>query len=201
MSGALFFCFSSASSHYIFTVGGFSVLTPDGFILGQHYDFDSQGEAVKTSRTYKSINELELPLPDSRRIIFKYPDIISLGRPSYLSSEISQSVDFKISKPEASGLIQIWHLTTSLEDFLESSKSFSTVDYLSFESKNGKKGNLSYTLWDYTFKSGGKTIRGLEAFFDDRPYMYRISVFLDDAEYNESFQALFNEMVQSVTVR
>lgn len=201
VAGALFFSLSAAFSRYILTINNLSVLTPHGFNLGRQYDFRSSDKIYTMSaQAPKRTQKLILPLSDNRKIIFKYPDLVNLGRPTYLGSDISQSVDFIINEPPANGLIQVWLLSTSLDDFLESSKNSSSVDYLSFESKKEKQNNLAYTLWDYTFKSESKVVRGLEAFFDDTPYMYRISVFLDNADYNEKFQAVFDGMVRSVKV-
>jgi hypothetical protein len=142
-----------------------------------------------------------LPRPDNRTIIFKYPQVITLGRPAYLGSDIAQSVDFTVKNPPATGLIQIWVLNTSVDEFLDTSKNYSNLEYLTFEAKKEKKDALNYTLWDYTFNSKGSIVHGLEAFFDDPPYMYRISIFAMDKDYNENLKKLFNDMVKSVTVR
>lgn len=203
ITAALFFYAYSIEPHYFLTFGNrLSILTPSGFSMGQHYDFsDLSYEAAAKTQGSGSTGELVLPRPDNRMIVFKYPEVVKLGRPSYLGSDITQSVDFTVTDPKANGLIQIWVLSTTLEEFLETSKNYSAIDYLSFESKKEKRGSLSYTLWDYTFKSGDKNIRALEAFYDDKPYMYRISIFIDNAEYSEKFQSLFDGIVGSVTVK
>jgi hypothetical protein len=204
IGGALLFYLPSVVPRYLFTLGErFSVLTPKSFNLGQLYDFNTLSEEDDTMKTQVSetSKELALPRPDNHMIVFKYPEVVSLGRPTYLGSEISQSVDFTVKKPPAIGLIQIWVLNTSLEDFLEASKSNSTIEYIHFNSKQEKKDALSYILWDYTFTKDNATIHGLEAFFDDKPYMYRISVYVESKNYDESFQSLFDGMVRSVTVR
>ena len=202
--GLLLFYVPTVAPRYMFTLADrFSVLTPKGFYLGQLYNFNtlSYENNVLSTQGSDEVKELVLPRPDNHMIIFKYPQVVTLGRPTYLSNDISQSVDFTVKEPPASGLIQIWVLTTPLDDFLETSKNYSTVEYITFSNKKEKRNDLSYTLWDYTFKSGDKTIHGLEAFFDDKPYMYRISIFLNHADYDEKIQTLFDEMVQTVTVK
>jgi hypothetical protein len=199
---ALFFFLPSIAPRYFLTLDNrLSLLTPQGFALGQLYDFTrpvSLGNSAE-ARAASRDQEMTLPRPDKKSIVFKYPEVVTLGRPTYLSSEITQSVDFTIAQPPANGLIQIWVLNTSMDEFLETSKSCSTFEYLSFSSQK-KENALSTTLWDYTFKSGERTVRGLEAFMDDKPYMYRISVFLNDKDYNEAVQTLFDNMVKSVKV-
>lgn len=202
--GSLLFYLPAVAPRYLFTLGQrFSVLTPKGFNLGQFYDFNTVSKSYGTMETQASDqgHELVLPLPDSRMIVFKYPEVVTLGRPTYLGNDISQSVDFTVKNPPAVGLIQIWVLNDSLESFLEAAKNNATVEYTSFNIKKEKKDALNYILWDYTFAKDNTTIRGLEAFFDDKPYMYRISVYVDNKDYNESFQSLFDGMVQSVAIR
>ena len=202
--GSLLFYLPSVVPRYLFTLGDrVSFLTPQGFTLGQLYDFNTVLAENITLETRASgqDQELVLPRPDNHMITFKYPEVVTLGRPTFLGNDISQSVDFTVKKPPAIGLIQIWNLSVSLEEFLETSKIHSTVEYNSFTSKKEKKDNLNYILWDYTFTKNNVTIRALEAFFDDKPYMYRISVFLEDKHYNEDFQRLFDNMVRSVTVK
>lgn len=199
----LLFCLPSVVPGYMLTLGGkYTVKTPRSFELGQMYDFSGtirDAGAIETQGgQYK---ELVLPLPDNREITFQYPEVITLGRPTYLSNEISQSVDFMVREPPATGLIQIWALNMPLDDFLEASRNHSTVEYIHFATQKEKKGHLNYTVWDYTFYSRGSTIHGLEAFFDDEPYMYRISVYVDNTKYNESFRNLFDELVRSVTIK
>ncbi len=200
----LLFLFPSVAPRYLFTLGErFSFLTPQGFTLGQLYDFSSPVFSSNSTRTQDSskVNELVLPRSDNKAIVFKYPQAVTLGRPTYLSNDITQSVDFTVKEPPATGLVQIWVLNTTMEEFLETSKSSSTLQYLTFSSRREKENALSIVLWDYTFTNEERTIRGLEAFFDDKPYMYRLSVFLDDSNYNEAFQTLFNNMVKSVKVK
>lgn len=202
--GLLFFYLPSILPRYHFTLADrFTFLTPRSFSLGQLYDFTGSLQKDETLMTYASgqSNELVLPRPDKKTIVFKYPEVVTLGRPTFLGNDITQSVDFTVKNPPATGLIQIWVLSSTLEEFLETSKSYSSIEYSTFTSRNEKKDALSYTLWDYTFQSGERTIRGLEAFFDDKPYMYRLSVFLDNQNYSEAFQVLFDSMVQSVSVR
>lgn len=195
----LLFIISSALPHYFLTLGRLTLLTPPGFKLGQLYDFNNFVSSANAGKAPD--RELVLPRPDNRAIIFKYPQVVSLGRPTFLGNEITQSVDFTVRTPPATGLIQIWVLTVSFDDFLTASKNYSTIEFLSFESKKGKNDGLNYVVWNYTFKNEDKTIRALEAFFDDPPYLYRISVFVDDKEYNADFQKLFEGMIKSVTVR
>lgn len=196
----LLFTLPEISPRYLFTIGDrLTLLTPHGFNLGQIYNFSTLSyDSPKTSFADK---ELALRRPDNHIIVFKYPEIITLGRPTYLGNEISQSVDFSVKDSPITGLIQIWALSSSLEDFLESSKNYSNLEYIEFEQENKKNNTLPYTLWNYTINKEGKTIRGLEAFFDDPPYMYRISVFLDDKEYNDKIKNLFDDLVKSVTVK
>jgi hypothetical protein len=201
---AFLFYLPNVAPRYLFTLGDkFSVLTPHGFDLGQLYDFNIIGSANTNPSAQASDqrNELVLPRPDNHSIIFKYPEVITLGRPTYLGNEISQSVDFTVKNPPATGLIQIWVLNNSMDDFLDASRNYSTIDYLTFETKQEKKDAMNYTLWDYTFMNQGRTIRGLEAFFDDPPYMYRISIFVEEKDYNEDLYKVFYEMVRSVTVK
>lgn len=194
---------SSAFVQYYLTLGGnFSILTPKGFSLGEIYDFNN---LLLTNGTFEIAaidltNELVLPRPDKKTIIFKYPEAITLGRPTYLGNEITQSVGFTVKEPPATGIMQIWVLSSSIKEFLETSKNYSTINYLTFNSKDEKSNTFPCTIWDYTFVSQGRTIKGLEAFFDDTPYMYRLSVFLDEKDYNKEFQTLFDNMVKSVQI-
>lgn len=204
MLSIFFFLLPSVAPRYLLTLDNrLTLLTPRGFALGQLYDFSKPVYSSQSDDTQETSldQELVLPRPDKKNIVFKYPEVVSLGRPTYLSNEITQSVDFTIKEPPANGLIQIWVLNTSLEEFLETSKNYSSIEYLTFSSRQEKENALSATLWNYTFKSGDRTVRGLEAFFDDKPYMYRLSVFLDDKNYNEAIQTLFSNMVKSVKVK
>lgn len=185
----------SVSPRYYFTIGDkFTFLTPSGFTLGQLYDFSS----IDASSELK---EFILPLPDSRRIIFKYPQVVAFGNPLNLGGEILQSVDFTVKDPPSHGLVQIWNLNTSLDKFLELSKDSSSIDYLSFDSKKNEKDHIPYTVWEYTFNGQGKIIRAMEAFFDDNPYMFRISIYAEDSAFNEDLRKIFEDMLNSVTVK
>lgn len=200
---AFLFFLPSVAPRYLFTLGDrFSVLTPRSFRLGQLYDFNTIANSYTIpSKEASDQNELVLPRPDNRTIIFKYPEVVALGRPTFLGNEIAQSVDFTVKNPPATGLIQIWVLNISLDDFLTASKNYSTIEYLSFETKKEKKDELNYTLWDYTFMSQENKIHALEAFFDDPPYMYRISIFAEDKNFSEELYKVFNDIVRSVTVK
>lgn len=184
-----------AAPRYYFTLGGrLTLLTPSGFRLGQLYDFDSIDAASE-------LKELVLPLPDSRKIIFKYPQVVAFGNPFSFGGEISQSVDFTVTEPSSHGLIQIWHLSTSFEEFLKLSRDSSSIEYLSFESKEEKVDHMPCIIWEYTFVSGGNTIKAIEAFLDDSPYMYRISIFADENKFNDDLRKIFDDMLDSVSVQ
>ncbi|MCX7773307.1 MAG: hypothetical protein N2376_09380, partial [Clostridia bacterium] len=124
-----------------------------------------------------------------------------LGRPTYLGNEITQSVDFSIKTPPAIGLIQVWQLETRLDEFLENSKNYSSLNFKTFDTKKGRKGLLNYTIWDYTFTTSDAEIHSLEAFFDDKPYMYRISLYVKSKDYGPEVRKIFDEMVNSVSVK
>lgn len=191
---------SLITPRYFLTLdNGLSLLTPKGFAVHQIYDFKGGDEAAVSDTDASGI--LTLPRSDSREISFQYPEVLRMGNPVSLGEEITQSVDFTISKPAAHGLIQIWNLQGSFEEFLKSAQTYSQTDYLSFKTSTNKVGVLSFTVWDYQFESRGKTIHGLEAFFDDTPYLYRISLFFDKAQDEASVRKLFEEMVQSVQVQ
>jgi hypothetical protein len=190
--------FTAISPRYFLTLAGrFSVLTPTGFKVDTMYDFQTENALQADALNGGA---LILPLPDSREITFRYPEAASLGDPLSLGEEITKSVSFTLSRQEAHGLIQIWVLKESLGDFLRKSKEQSQTQYLAFEETSHKQDSLQYTLWDYTFESRGKTIHGLEAFFDDPPYMYRISLFIDAKDYDAHTKDIFDEMVKSVKV-
>ncbi len=200
---ALLFYLSSITPRYLFTIGSsFTVMAPEGFTVEDLYNFESINRDNQTIKTQASerLQELILPVPNNKKISFKYPEIVNLGRPSYLSSDITQNVTFTVKDIPATGLIQIWELSTSIEEFLDTSKNTSNIEYETFQSKKGRNNNLTCYLWEYTYKKTDKTIWGLEAFFDDKPYMYRLSIFSEDIN-NEKIRSLFEEMIDSVTVK
>lgn len=184
--------------YYLAPSGRFSVLTPPGFKVDTLYDF-------KTDNTLQAdaLNggALILSLPDKREITFRYPEAATLSDPLSLGEEITKSISFTLSGPEAHGLIQIWVLREDFKEFLKRSREQSQTQYLDFTETSHKQDSLDYTLWDYTFESRGRTIHGLEAFFDDSPYLYRISLFFDAKDYDARAKGIFDEMVRSVRVK
>ncbi len=195
--GGFILCLSSLRPNFSLLLGDRLIIAiPHDFELGDLYHFTEDTAVSVSGQTDK---ELVLQRPDSREIVFTYPQVVTLGRPAYLSSDITRSVDFSLEKHGAYGLIQIWQLSTSLQDFLDTSKASSRIEYLTFSSKEMKNRGLSYTQWEYTFPNqDGNTIHALEAFFDDTPYMYRISLYVDSEGFNEEVRAIFDNMALSV---
>jgi len=186
-----------APRYFLILAGRFSVLTPSGFKVDTMYDFEAENTLQADALNGGA---LILPLPDNREITFRYPEAATLGDPLSLGEEITKSVNFTLSRPEGHGLIQIWVLKESFGDFLRKAREQSQTQYLVFEETSHKQDTMQYTLWDYTFESRGRTIHGLEAFFDDSPYLYRISLFFDAKDYDAHAKGIFDEMVRSVRV-
>ena len=201
MTFLLLFIGSGLFPRYILTLENrLSLMTPAGFKMNNMFIFQStqNGNTIIPTHTDQVI---VLQRPDQKEILFIYPNVVRLGEPLYLSDEITQSVDFTLEKPPANGLIQIWTLTGSADDFLNVSLEYTQTEYLTFKSTQLEINQLRCIQWDYTFSSNGKIIHGLEAFFDDKPYLYRVSIFFDENDYDEQAKIIFDNLIQSVHVK
>lgn len=185
---------------FIMTIGGrLSLKTPDGFTVGSMYSFSKDAET--SSELSAAAGEAALPFLNAKEIPFKYPGIINLGVPSYMDDELIQSMDFKLENPSANGLIQIWNLVGSINDILNRTIESSNMTYLTFKSSQSDIQGFKCISWDYTFESGGANIHGLEAFIEDDPYLYRISMFIPEKNYTDNVLKTFNETVNSVSIK
>lgn len=131
----------------------------------------------------------------------KYPSSFVFEPKGFQGSDIIYHADFRDKSGPAYGFVQVWNLPGSLENFLNTSKASSMLNFKHFKQQAHKfAGNAGY-LWDYSFVSGdGRDIKGMEVFFKKGERMYRISYFLPENMWNSTQQNIFWNMVNSFKV-
>ncbi len=134
-------------------------------------------------------------------ISFKYPSGYTLEKIDLPGGEILSHLEFRHRENTSRGLVQVWALSGSLEEFLENAKKYSQQDFRTFSSKkiivNGVKG----CLWEYTaVDSNGLLFKGMEAFLNKDKKMYRLSLFAPVSHWTENLTRTFYLMLESFRI-
>lgn len=130
-----------------------------------------------------------------------YPSSFVFEPKGFQDTEILYHADFRDKSGSAYGFVQVWNLPGSLENFLNTSKENSMLDFKYFKQQTLKVAGNAGHLWDYGFVSGdGRNIKGMEVFFKKDDRMYRISYFLPENMWNVKQQNIFWNMVNSFKV-
>lgn len=133
---------------------------------------------------------------------FNYPSTFILQKQEFQGNDILYHIDFHDRKQPVHGFVQVWNLPGSLKEFLESSKSSSQLNFLSFDSKPININGMDGYVWDYTFMgSDGQVYKGVEDFLRKDKKMYRVSMFMPENLWDKNYEEIFNSMVKSLKIK
>lgn len=129
---------------------------------------------------------------------FNYPSLFELVQKDFAGSDILYHIDLRNKSENTHGFVQVWNMPYSLEEFLSKSKSASQQNYKFFMSKPVTVNTMPGYYWDYSVMgSDGKYYKGMEVFLKKENFMYRISYFVPEAQWNKSQYNIFWNMVNS----
>ncbi|HHV97491.1 MAG TPA: hypothetical protein GXX37_13680 [Clostridiaceae bacterium] len=133
---------------------------------------------------------------------FKYPSAFSVIEKEFPGSEILYHIDFSDNQNVIHGLVQVWEIPYSLNDFLNNSKETSNLEFKSFKSAQVKVDDKDGYLWDYViYSNDNNTYKALEYFFEKEGRIYRVSMFAPEAQWSKADENTFWKMVKSFEVR
>jgi len=129
---------------------------------------------------------------------FQYPkSVIMSGSISY-GGEIPFHMDFSDKQNKLNSFIQVWVINSSVSDFLKESLKVSELHYKSFINGGIKLGGTAGIFWDYSvIKQNNEEYLGKEYFVGKNGYMYRLSFFTTEPEWQSESLNNIESIVQS----
>lgn len=135
------------------------------------------------------------------KLTFSYPTSFQLNEQEFGSTEILYHIDFKDRDSLTRGFVEVWNLPYSLKDFLEKSKSTSSLTYKFFNEKMTEVNGLNGYVWDYSvLGSDGVYYRAREVFLKKDARMYRMSFFIPETQWNRKQETIIQHMIKSFKV-
>lgn len=138
----------------------------------------------------------------SGNLSFNYPSAFIIDEKEFAGSDVLYHIDFYDNSRSLNGFVQVWTIPCSLEQFLESAKNLSSMEFDGFSSENIVVNGLPGFFWDYTAKNGsGMSYKGSEVFMKTGDTMYRISYFVPENLWDEEQKEIFWNIVRSFKVK
>jgi len=134
-------------------------------------------------------------------ITFKYPDVLRLEEMINLGQEIIIHMNYHHTNNKVHGFFQVWKLNRNLEEFLNESKKFSSMTFISFNESAIKVNDLNGFMWEYIFMDTKNDIKGFEAFLENGNEMYRFTMFINNTDYKPQYKRIFKRMFQSLRIK
>lgn len=102
------------------------------------------------------------------------------------------------------GYVQIWHLNTTMLDFLNTARQYSSQSIYGFEQKEIAFGeNIKGYKWSYSVKGQEEDIVARQSFLS-KPgsnKMYVLTLYIPKKNYTEAFEKLYDDILYSVRFR
>jgi len=102
--------------------------------------------------------------PEMSDINFKYPETIRLDEIKNLGHDISIHMSFNHTDKKLYGFFQVWNMKQPLDEFLSTSKKYSSMTFIDFKQSEIKVRNLKGFLWEYVYMGKDEDIICMEAF-------------------------------------
>ena len=137
------------------------------------------------------------------KISYKLPTGWTTQERKFSSDEILYHNDFESSDALIHGFVEAWKNRGGLKTFLENSRNISEKQNSIKDYKindiviNGRKGYLVQYSMNITGKNWYKAY---EYFIEDKNQFYRFSFFTRDANFKETYGAIFESIVETLKV-
>lgn len=179
-----------------------SILFPNSTMMSSIYMTSPNTPAVHAGsligRKWKTETIRQL---DMSEITFQYPETLRMDEIRNLGQEISVHINFQHSNNKVYGFFQIWKLNQPLNEFLNTSKKYSSMSFTHFDESAIKVHGLNGFMWDYVFINKTQDIKGMEAFIENQNEMYRFAMFVVKSDYKPQYKKIFMRMVESLKVK
>lgn len=139
--------------------------------------------------------------PEMSDITFEYPETLRMDEIKNLGHDISIHMNFSHIDKKLHGFFQVWNMKQPLNEFLSTSKKYSSLTFLDFKQSEIKVQELKGFLWEYVYMGKDEDIIGMEAFLENGPEMYRLSVFIPKKDYKPVYKRIFQRMYRSLRVQ
>jgi hypothetical protein len=139
--------------------------------------------------------------PEMSDITFKYPETLRLDEIKNLGHDIAVHINYSHIDKKFHGFFQVWNMKQPLDEFLATSRKYSSMTFLDFKQSEIKVQELKGFLWEYVYMSRDEDIIGMEAFLENGSEMYRFSVFVPKKDYKHAYKRIFQRMYRSLRVK
>lgn len=179
-----------------------SILFPNPTKMSSIYMTSPNTPAIHTgSLIGRRWNTETIKQLDMSEITFQYPEVLRMDEIRNLGPEISVHVNFHHSNNKVHGFFQVWSLNQPLDEFLNTSKKYSSMSFANFDEYPIKVQGFKGFIWDYVFISRTQDIKGMEAFIENGKEMYRFAMFVAEPDYKPQYKRIFMRMVESLRVK
>ena len=136
-------------------------------------------------------------LSPDENLQFSYADLFHASTPLLSDSELEYHVDLLTDRTDIHGYVEVWKYEQSLSVFLEQAETaFSaTVNHFqeSFPDNTDKK-----RIWEYNI---AQDIHAKQYFSQQNDHILVVSLFAPNSLWTEKYNAIFNEITSSITLK
>ncbi|MCY6959207.1 PsbP-related protein [Clostridium brassicae] len=135
-------------------------------------------------------------------LTYKLPEKWNTEIENSLGKEIIYHNNFKAEDLAINGVIQVWNIKNNLQEFLENSKQISMKqnNILDYKIKEINIDNKQGYWIRYVILSNDTYYVANEYFVKSDDRIVRISFFVKNQDFKEAFKALFDSIVQTITI-
>lgn len=131
---------------------------------------------------------------------FDYPSAFVLDEKTFSGGDILYHIDFHDKSNTSHGFLQVWKITSGLNEFLKKSMELSVEIYKYFKSEKIEINGVGGYMWDYAVLSENGFYKGSEVFLKKDGLVYRLSYFVPESKWDKTQSRLFLKMVRSLKI-
>lgn len=155
--------------------------------------------------TFNYISSPQQQKYSDEQVEFIYPAHWQVSAEEVRGGEVVHHVVYRTENKQAMGYVQIWTAIKPLEDFLKDSRSSSAngsgIEKISISPFKPEKSSYDGYLLTYERNGPQNNFVAREFFYQQGKHIYRISLFVNKEHWNESYQQVFNELVNSFHIK
>lgn len=136
------------------------------------------------------------------KLLFEYPCDFEALEKSFDGGEIIYHVDLREKDNNCWGFVQVWNLSTSLENFLDVSKKMSQIDFINFKEEKITINDLQGYQWKYEFiNNQNNKINAVEIFVENNKDIYRVSMFSKNNMCTNKIEKSAFDIIKSLKIK